>query len=44
MRQNIKYRSFSTSASPDAYPGAMKFIHWGMATGILGCVASVKAA
>ena len=44
MFQRFVARTFSTSATPEAYPAGMKALHWGMATGILGCVISVKAA
>ena len=39
-------RRFSTASPnvPQAYPSAMKAIHWGMATGLGGCVLFVKLA
>ena len=38
-------RKFSSaSVPPEAYPFAMKFMHWTMGTAILGCVVNVKIA
>ena len=44
LMQSIRRFSSSTPSAPEAYPTAMKAIHWGMATGLGGCVMFVKIA
>ena len=44
LMQSMRRFSTSTPNAPEAYPTAMKAIHWGMATGIGGCVLFVKIA
>merc|ERR1712146_469067 len=46
LRQSLPKRAMSTDVQPmqQSYSGAMEWLHWGMAAGMITCVATVKGA